>query len=329
MAELGLIPDPKLLVIQGVIFVGALLSANHFIFRPALRLHNERRRRTSGAVDSAKSEIARAEALEATYNKELKMRTEEVRNLRVAEVLAGQAEADAILAEAQGKAKAHLGRIQGEVEASVSSERAKIPALVDDVVKSILSQMGAATALLMCAALATASNGALAAVGGAVDPWYGIFWPYFQYACYIVALVFLGRKTIASILESRRDTLRTKMSEAKQAVTMAQRRAAEFESKVASLEKEIAELRAQYVGDGVKERSKIITDAQKLAQQMIRDAERAANELIIRSKEDLRRELLDKAIETVETRLTPDRIAQLDRKLKGEVLDGLRGASVH
>ena len=332
MAELGLFPDPQLVVAQGVVYLCAVLSANYFIIQPALRLNNERKRRTSGAVDSAKAEEARAESLEHAYTHELKVRTEEVRSLRVSEILAGQAEAESILAIAQEKARTHLGRIQGEVEASVAAERAKIPSLIDDVVSTIFTQLGVNAGLLFVsigAAVSAVSQTAFGAGGGHVELWSGIIWPYFQFACFVAGLVFLGRKAVHATLQSRRDVLRTKLSEAKQAVTLAQRKTTEFEGKISSLQKEIEGLRAQYVSDGVRERTKIISDAQSHAAQMIRDAERAANELVIRSKEELRRELLEKAVATVESRLTPERLAKLDQKLKIEALDGLQRLASH
>ena len=328
MAELGLFPDPKILVIQGVIFIGALVSANHFIIRPALRLHNERRRRTSGAVDSAKSLELRAESLEAAYNQELKSRVEEARNLRLSEVLAGQAEAESILGQAQEAARRHIDGVHGQLQSAVAQERAKLPGLVDNVAASILSQLGAASAIVFALALAAASGIARAAEeggghGGPIDPWYGIFWPYFQFLCFVAAVVFFGRKTIAAVLENRRDALRTKLSEAKQAVTLAERKAAEYEAKMSGLQKEIDTLRAQYNEDGVRERNRIVSDAQKLAGDMLRDAERSANELVTKAREELRRDLVSMAIEAVEKRLTGESARALDVRLKKEALHGV------
>lgn len=334
MAELGLFPDPKILVIQGVIFLGALASANHFLIKPALRLHNVRKRRTSGAVEGAKNLELRAEAMEAAYTQELRARTEEARNLRLSEVLAGQAEAESILSQAQETSRKHVADIQAQLDTSIREERSKLPSLVDNVAESMLRQLGALTGvaigLLLTAGL-VASQTAQAAGGGQVDPMYGIFWPYFQFLCFVAAMVFFGRKTMSAVLEGRRDALRTKLSEAKQAVVLAERKAKEYEDRMKNLQGEIDSLRSQYIDDGVKERNKIVADAQKLAATMVRDAERAANELVTKAREDLRKDLVTLAVDAVEKRLSGERAQALESKLKQEALQGVGslGAMAH
>ncbi|MCA2961846.1 MAG: hypothetical protein IOD12_16470 [Silvanigrellales bacterium] len=329
MAELGLFPDPKILVIQGVIFIGALASANHFIIKPALRLHNERRKRTSGAVDGARNLELRAEALETAYETELKARNEEARNLRLSEVLAGQAEAESILSQAHHAARDHVESIQTKLDATVKEERARLPALVDSVAESILKQLGAATALTFGVLVAFASSQARAAGGAPVDVWYSIFWPYFQFLCFVAALTFFGRKVMAGILESRRDVLRTKLSEAKQAVTLAERKAQEYEARMENLQKEVASLIAQRVEDGVRERNKIVADAQAVAATLVRDAERAAKELVTKAREELRKDLVSMAVDAVDARLSGEKAKALDVRLKNEALQGVSSLRAH
>lgn len=333
-SELNLVPDVRL-VFQGVIYLAAVASANHYLIKPALRLHQERRKRTTGAIDSARTAEQRAEQLEAVYNQELRARTDEVRNLRLSEVLAGQAEAEAILGTAQDRAREHVQSIQSELEANLGRERARLPTLVDDIVATIVSRLvtsGGARLLVLgfgMLALGSSAEAAPTGAGSHGSVWDSIIWPYFQFACFFGALVYFGRKVIHSILESRRDALKTRLSEAKQAVVLAQRKTQEFEQKTASLQREIQELREQYVTDGVKERAKIVSDAQKLAAQIIADAERSARELVARGKEDLRKELMELAVKSVEERLSASQLEDIDKRLKAEVMQSLRQAPVH
>jgi F-type H+-transporting ATPase subunit b len=268
----------------------------------------------------------RAEALEQAYGRELKVRTEEARNLRLSEVLAGQAEASSILKQAQDVAKVHVDAIRSKLDATVEGERARLPSLVDNVAESILKQIGA-TAFVFAFAAMTISQVAQGAGGGDVDPWSGIFWPYFQFACFLAALFFFGRKIVSGVLEGRRDTLRTQLSEAKAAVTLAERKAREFEDRMGNLQTEIEALRSQYIEDGVRERNKIVADAQRLAANMVRDAERAANELVTKAREDLRKDLVTLAIAAVESRLVGDKSKLLDARLKQEALQGVTSLS--
>lgn len=329
MAELGLFPDPKVLVIQGIIFIGALASANHFIIKPALRLHSERRKRTSGAVHNARNLEMRAEALETAYESELKARNEEAKNLHLSEVLAGQAEAESILAQAQKSAREHVESIQVQLDATVKNERARLPALVDSVADSILKQLGAATAATVALLAAGAASVAEAAAGAPVDVWYSIFWPYFQFLCFISVLAYFGRKTIHGILESRRDALRTKLSEANQALTLAERKAQEYEARMANLHAEVSKLMASRVEEGIRERNKIVADAQAVAATLVRDAERAANELVAKAREDLRKDLVSLAIDAVDARLSGEKAKAFDNRLKQEALQGVASLKGH
>ncbi len=324
----GLQPDGRLFI-QTAIFLASLVSVNLFIIQPALRLHNERKRRTSGAIDSAKAEETKADAMEQQYSKELKRSNEESRNLRISEVLAGQAESEAILGKAHENARDLLADIQVKLDQNVTEQRARIPELVSDIVSSILKQIGAVAVIFAALLFGMSGNSAFAneAEVPQVEFMSGIFWPYYQFIIFTAAIIYFGRKPIAKMLESRRDEMRARLSEAKQAVTHAEKRSAEFESKMMALQNEIKEMRAMNIEDGVKERTKIVAEAQQAAVQLIKDAERAAQELLTRAKIELKKELLASAIETVEQQLIPSRVSMLDTKLKSEVLHGIQSLS--
>jgi F0F1-type ATP synthase membrane subunit b/b' len=330
MAELGLFPEPKILILQGVVFLAALASANHFIISPALRLYNERKKRTSGAVVGAKNLEAKSEAMEKAYADELAARTVEAKELRLSEVLAGQAEADSIINQSIAESRTILQEVERSLESAVKEERAKLPLLAKDISKAMVEKLGIVVALTFAVSpflALVSSNVAIGAGGGHVDPMEGIFWPLFQFACFLGAVIYFGRKTMASLLEKRRDTLRTQLSEAKQAVVLAERKAKEFENKLANLSKEVVELRNQYVNDGVRERSKLLAEAKILAQNMVRDAQRAANELVAKSREQLRRELVEMAAGAVQQELTADRLTRLDESLRREAFGQLSSLS--
>lgn len=319
-----LFPDHRL-VIQTVLFLVTLFFANLYIVKPALRLSNERRRRTSGAIGQAKNEIERAEALETSYDTTFKMRLDEVKSLRLAEISAGHKEADSLFASAQAKWEKHLVEVKHSLDKSIAEERTRIPTTVNEVVNSLMQRLGALIVLVAFAGLLTESS-ALAAgsTEGGFNVMEGLVWPYFQFLVYFAAIVLLGNKVIHSILESRRDTLRVKLSEAKQALTEAKKKASEYESKMSSMNKELDELRKQYIQDGAKEREKILAEAHALVEQMAKDAERSTREMITRGKEELRREVVEKALSALEAKITPDVALGLNKKLNNEALDGIQ-----
>ena len=320
MAELGLFPEPKILVLQGLVFLGALASANHFIISPALRLYNERKKRTSGAVLGAQSLENRAEAVIKAYNDELVSKTKEAKELRLSEVLAGQAEADSIINESIQKSKNMMESVDAELSAALAAEKAKLPQLAKEISASVLAKLISATAAVFAVIVLFSPTLGLSAGGGHVDPWEGIFWPLFQFSCFLVAVIYFGRKTMNSVLEGRRDTLRTQLSEAKQAVVLAERKAKDYEAKLSNVQNEVALLRKQYVQDGVSERNKMVAEAKIAAANMIRDAQRAANELVVKTREQLRKELVDLSLEAVKEQLSQDKLSLLDKHLKKEAM---------
>lgn len=326
--SIDLIPDERI-VFQGVIYLSAVAVSYALIVKPFLRLHTERDKRTSGAVDAARNERLRAQALETSYLTELKARTDEVKSLRLQEVTAGQAEAESIVNDAQEKAQRMVEEMRQQVQQNLRAQEKRLPQLVDEVVESMLKRFGAGAAALLfgIAAVLAEPSSALASGGGHVDFWSGVFFPYLQFFFFLTVLVLAGRKPVRALLEKKRDTLRTKLSEANEAVVMAQRKVHEFETKISSLQKEIDELRAQYINDGLRERMKIVSDAQKLSEQMLRDAERSARELISKSREELRKQLLEEAIEAFQRKLNPDRISLIERQLKAEALTGVQSLS--
>ena len=168
------------------------------------------------------------------------------------------------------------------------------------------------------------SKQALAADNEGISFWYSVFWPYFQFVVYIAAIIYFARKPIANMLDKNRNDLRSKLSEAKEATVLAERKVKEYEAKIASLEVEIAKLKEQSLFDAKIERDKILTDAAKLSETILKDAERAARELITKSKEKIRQELFNLALSEVENSLTSEQLQTLDAKLKSETIEGIR-----
>ena len=330
MAGLGLTPDPKILVIQGIVFIGALASSNYFFVKPALRLFNERRKRTSSAVSGARDLDLRAAAMEKAYQDELKAKMESAKELRSSEIIAGQAEVQSILSLALEESQKLTDKMTLELDAAILSEKLKLPELAGEVSRAVMQKLGL-TALFLIAinlfATSLQSSAAFASGGGTVDTMYGIVWPYFQFLCFFVALVYFGRKTMTAVLESRRDSLRTKLSEAKQAVTLAERRAKELDEKLRNLKSEVESMQKSFVEEGVNERNRLVSEAKTAANNMLRDAQRTANDLVVKARVQLRKDLVEHAFDAVEKHLSLEGARNVDVQLKSEALNGFSSLS--
>ncbi|MBM3382061.1 MAG: ATP synthase F0 subunit B [Betaproteobacteria bacterium] len=323
MAELKLKPELLPMVIQGGFYLAALASAHFLLIKPLLGLTAERRKRTAGAVDSARDMEAKIEKLEKSYTTALASAVSEARDLRNAEILAGQAEAQSILSTANEQAKNKLSEAREKLTTQMADDRAKIPTLVGELSDAVLSKLTRA-ALLVGTAFGSIFFADAHAADGAVDPMYGILWPYFQFIVFVAALTFFARKPITKMLDGRRDALRTRLSEAREATLLAQRRTDEYEAKLKNLQTELDALRREYAEDGVLQRDKLITEAKNTASQIMRDSERVGQQLIFESRAELKREIFEQVLATLDQKLKGETLGKVDDALKKSALAGLK-----
>jgi F-type H+-transporting ATPase subunit b len=326
MAELKLKPELLPMVIQGGFYLAALASSHFLLIKPLLGLTAERRKRTSGAVDSAKGIEAKVVELEKSYALSMTAAVNEARDLRNAEILAGQAEAQGILNTANENAKNKLNEMRENLTQQIATDRAKIPSLAAELSDAVVAKLIRAGVVGLIAAGSIAASNAHAA-GGAVDPMYGIVWPYFQFIVFAAALTFFARKPITKMLDARRDALRTRLSEAREATLLAQRRAEEYEAKLKNLQSELDALRQEYAQDGVAQRDKLINEAKTAASQIMRDSERIGQQLILESRAEFKREIFEQVLAALDTKLQGDALHKVDDALKKNAFAGLKTAT--
>ncbi|WP_186646375.1 ATP synthase F0 subunit B [Fluviispira vulneris] len=311
--------------IQVAIFLVGVVVAQKLIIGPAIRLHNERKKRTIGSFESSKNRNEKAIQLEHEYFLELKNGAEEAKNLRAQEIQAAQKLAQKMISENQRKATLHVNSIREKLSMEMIEAKSNMPNQINDLVSAIYKKIGLTILLVMGASIAFFQKAASADVMDKteIDWLYGVFWPYFQFGVFVFALVYFAKKPITAMLEKRRDDFKAKLSEAKEAALLAERKIKEYESKIASLQNEINELKERNLFDAKIEREKILAEAAKVSEAILRDAERAAKELIHRSQEEIRQELFILALEEVEKRLSPEKLLSLDSKLKSETIEGI------
>lgn len=316
---------------QACVFIVGLYLANKLIIQPALRLHAERVRRTTGNAEFAKSQEERAYTLEHDYFTRLKLGAEEARRLRTEKIQLTEQEAARVVADAEKKASEIVTRAQSRIAEELSSARLKVASEVDSLVDIIRKRVGLACALIgfflgnLFWPLAAHAAGP---GGSSVWPesfWYGIFWPYFQLAVFVGAITYFARKPVQTFLGKKRDELRSKLAEAHQAVVLAERKVKSYEDKLRSLQVEVEDLKTQNLLDAKIESEKILADAKKLSQVILADAERMAHDAVAQARDEVRQELLTVALERFEKGLTQDNVVILHERLKKQALGALAG----
>jgi F0F1-type ATP synthase membrane subunit b/b' len=319
MAGLYLVPDERV-VIQAAIYLVGLAAAHHFLVRPLVLLNSERRLRTVGSTSKAEVEQSRISSLDDDYRQKMAAATAQAKELRHKELLAGEGEAEEIIRSANQRAKAELDRVRLEVDGQLNLEREGLKTKANEVAKTIVDRLVSLAWVVFGVGAVFVAPEAHAAGGSEVDFWYSIFWPYFQFAVFIFGFWYFGRKPFASMLQKKRDALRTQLSEARQATHVAEAKVKEFELKVASLESDLENLRRQHATEGARQRESLISEAKSTRDQIMRDTEKRATELIHSARESLRRELVDETLKAVQEQLDPARLAVVSTKARSQAL---------
>lgn len=314
--------------IQIAIFLVGVVVAQKLIIAPAIRLHNERNKRTVGRNEDAQLQEAKAQELENEYILQLKKGGSLARELRQNEIKIAQKQAQKIIADSSRKANLHLNEIKEKLSLEMMDAKSHLPNHINDIVSVIYKKIGLILLFALLPLISFVPSIAFADAGAANDSaWYTIFWPYFQFVCFVAALVYFAKKPITAMLEKRRDDFKAKLSEAKEAAVLAERKIKNYEKKIASLQAEIEELKRSNLAEAQVECEKILAEAAKTSETILREAERSAKELITRSREEIRKEMIQLALDEVEKRLTSKNLAQLDAKFKQETIQGIQSLS--
>ncbi|MEZ4465709.1 MAG: ATP synthase F0 subunit B [bacterium] len=110
-------------------------------------------------------------------------------------------------------------------------------------------------------------------------------------------------------LESKAANVTRDIDEAQKLHAAARARLDEYEQRMAGLDTEIAEIKAQYHAQGVAEREKLLAEAKAEAERIRKDAERSAEQEFSRLAARLEAEVVDRAMDAAEQaireKLTP------------------------
>jgi F-type H+-transporting ATPase subunit b len=119
----------------------------------------------------------------------------------------------------------------------------------------------------------------------------------------------LGRKPIATGLQSRRDTITREIEEAQRMRQEAEERAKRYQAQLDTLQEETRTARDALVRAGEAERDRVIREAEAKAERMRKDAEFLVAQEIKQVHEDLLREAVEVAVtaaqELLKQRITP------------------------
>jgi F-type H+-transporting ATPase subunit b len=127
-----------------------------------------------------------------------------------------------------------------------------------------------------------------------------------------VALFFILRKPASQALNGRIQGIREQLEDLEAKKTAAEKTLAEYDTKLATLEKEAEQLVADYVKQGEAAKAKILAEAATSADKLKEQAKRNIEHEFKRAKEQLRDEVVEAALVKAES-VIQDRISDDDQ----------------
>ena len=121
-----------------VLFVLLVAAYNLLVRRPLDRVLAERRARTLGAVEQARSSITAAESETTAYEEKLRAAKAEIFLARDQKLKQWNAEREAALAQVRTHTQEHIRGARQEIERSTQAARLQIVALSDDLSSRVL-----------------------------------------------------------------------------------------------------------------------------------------------------------------------------------------------
>ncbi len=141
MAQLDLIPDPKIMVIQTGIFLANIYVVKKFYVEPYLKLKAKREFLTVGSQDQAQAAATEAGKLSA----EIKARIDSFysQSKAYAEDSRQKAtlEQKAILHKAENEAKSTVEQTSSAIAQMLDEEKTKVPQIVDRISAQLFAQL--------------------------------------------------------------------------------------------------------------------------------------------------------------------------------------------
>ena len=159
------------------------------------------------------------------------------------------------------------------------------------------SRLLAAAVLLLEAGSAVASE---EAHGGHAEahgiPWLILFFTAVNFSLFLLLFYRAVLPALRTWVITRHDRIIDELEKAKAARTAAENLKAEWEQRMARLDKELAEIRNQALADAQRERERILQAAQEAASAIAADAEKAAIQEVRRAEAELRQHVAGEAV---------------------------------
>ncbi|MBI4373831.1 MAG: ATP synthase F0 subunit B [Deltaproteobacteria bacterium] len=128
----------------------------------------------------------------------------------------------------------------------------------------------------------------------------GMHWKIFNFFVFVSALFVLLRKPVADFWRARAHQIAFDIEEARRLRQEAGKKVLELESRIKGLDDEVQRLIHSLRQEGIQEKKKILSDSKNYAEKLRGDAKRIVKQELQKTKEQLRRELVENSVRNAE-----------------------------
>jgi F-type H+-transporting ATPase subunit b len=298
------------IVLQIIAYFLLLYLLNRLLYRPVLRVMDERRKRTEGTLrDAADIEKEVEEGLGA-YKKRIKEETVRAQEARAAIKKEAHEKEKEILDRARMEAQKEISRIKEELEKSKATalETLKREArrLSTTIAEKVLER-GLTSVLIVLTLPAIA----LGATGGEEGP-AGTIWKIINFIILAAVLYFVWIKWIRGFLEGRSTDIQKAIAAAEKTRAEAEAKFNEYKQKLTLLDKKIEQIHDELMLEAGEEKKRILEEAEDASSKIRGQARLSAEQEIKKAKIELQKEVARLAVNPEDhKRLVKDYIGKL------------------
>lgn len=313
------------LVFQIIGFFVLLVLLNKLLYGPIQKVLKERDEKIDGAIKQAATTEKDVEAGLVSYDKKIKdaaIKGNEERNRLRQEALDKEKQ---VLDAARTAAAAELSTMRKGLEASQKDALATLREESKTISKNIAERILDRKIVSILAFMLTTVVPALAfAAEEAHHDGGGMTWKLINFAILAIGVYLIWTKVINKLLDKRSAEIKQALDEAKAAKDSADKKAAEYNNKLATLERRIAEIQNDLKQEGEAEKLRIMKDSEASAAKIREQAKVAAEQEVKKARLEIRKEVASIAVgmaeEILKKELSP---ADQERLVKG-YLNNLR-----
>lgn len=306
-ADFNLIPDERL-IFQGAAFLLSAFITHRFLLKPLSALSIERRKRTLGREEEAKRLSEKSLQIKKDIDTEFNRLKENLRKEKEALKKAHLELLSQSLSQIEANHLQNLKQSQDELQKSLSLDKDHYKSIQKSLWEKLSQQLLPVIIFGLWAPYAFSSSDE------------AIFWPYYQFAWFLVFIYFLGKKPLKNMLMKNRDELKTHLSESLESLNEAQKEASSLDTKMASLSEDLENYKEKFWQDWEKEKTLIQINFEEsinyLQGTYYLRFDNYRKELLFSIEKKILTDLMNSSFIT-------DNISKIDQKLKKKTLDTL------